>query len=493
MKRKFGVLMHVSSLPNKYGIGTFGKEAYAFLDYLSSAGAAYWQVLPLNQTGYGNSPYQSPAGDSLNPYFISPEILKEEGLITKSELAALTDNSFYVDYGKLYETRYPLLRKAFSRFDKDGDDFKKFIKSGKFKDYALFMAIKDAEGGKAFCDWDEGFKFRDKAALGKFARAHKDDLLFWQFVQFKAREQWEMLKGYAKSLKLKIIGDMPLYVAYDSADVWKNPKLFKLDENLSPTKVAGVPPDYFSASGQLWGNPVYDYAEHEKNGFRWWVSRLKNALKLYDVVRIDHFRGLDRYYEIPAGHTDARFGEWIDVPHRALFSEIKKCVPDGRIIAEDLGILDDGVYRLLAETGYPGMCVLSFAFNGESDNKYLPENITENSVCYTGTHDNDTLKGLIGNMSAWDKNNLVRGVNESLKRFKIKNTDLADSIVELGFACAADLFVLPMQDVAMKGGEYRMNEPSTDKPQNWAVRFTAGDFKKVFANKLKKLKIKYKR
>lgn len=498
MKRAFGVLMHVSSLPNKYGIGTFGKEAYDFIDYLKAAGASYWQVLPLNQTGFGNSPYQSPASDSLNPYFISPEILSEEGLITKKELAEIKDDAFYVDYGKLYFTRYPLLRKAFNRFDKTDEDFIKFVKKGRYKDYALFMAIKNARGQKAFCDWESGLKYRDKKALKAFAKENAEELLFWQFVQYKAAEQWAMLKGYAKKCGVKIIGDMPLYAAYDSVDVWKDPSLFKLDGDLRPVSVAGVPPDYFSATGQVWGNPVFDYDRQRESGFSWWVKRIKNALTLYDIVRIDHFRGLDRYFEIPAGSPTAIGGRWADVPHDELFSVIKSRIKDGRIIAEDLGILDDGVYELLEKTGYPGMCVLSFAFNGDKDNKYLPEHIKENSVCYTGTHDNNTLAGLIENLSDWDKNNLLCGVKNSLDFYGLKGDisetkKLAEKIIELGFASKAYLFIIPVQDILLKGGEYRMNEPSTDKPQNWAIRFTAKDFTAKSAAAMKKLKVKYLR
>ena len=491
-------MMHVSSLPNAYGIGGFGGECRAFLDYLARAGATYWQVLPLSQTGFGNSPYQSPAAGSLNPYFISLDELYAEGLLTREELLSAQVPFGYVDYGRLYRERYPLLKKAFSRFCKSSPAFARFVKKGEFYDYALFMAIKEAHGGASFDCWEKPLKSREPSALRDFAKTHGEELLFWQFVQYEAARQWRAVKAYAREKNIKIVGDMPIYAAYDSLDVWKNPELFKLDGELRPTAVAGVPPDYFSEEGQLWGNPVFDYAAHERDGFAWWTARTAGALRNYDYLRIDHFRGLDRYYEIPAGSPNAKNGRWVDVPHEKLFAALLGKVNKARVIAEDLGILDDGVYELLEETGFPGMCVLSFAFNGEKDNKYLPEHIEKNSVCYTGTHDNDTLVSLLKNMSAWDKNNFVAGVKNSLKEMNAggnADTDeaLCDAVIALGFACKAQLFVLPMQDAARLGGEYRMNEPSTDKAQNWSVRIEEKYFAERTAEDLRSLAEAYGR
>ena len=481
MQRQSGILMPIFSLPTKYGIGDFGKSAYNFIDFLSGAGQKVWQVLPLVQTGYGNSPYSSVSSISFNPYFISPELLKEQGLITKAELDFSRAQGKYIDYGELHAVRYPLLRSAFNRFDKQDKKFIKYLKSKEGLDYALFMAIKFASGQKHFYEWDEPLKRRDERALNAFKRSYREEILFWQFVQFTAKTQWFNLKAYANSKGVSIIGDMPLYVALDSVDVWVNPSLYKLDENFMPKKVAGVPPDYFCEDGQLWGNPVYDYAEHKKDNFAWWTKRIQTALSIYDYVRIDHFRGLDRYYEINPRMENAKIGEWIDVPSHELFNAVHAKVDKERIIAEDLGIIDDGVRELLTWTGYPGMKILSFAFNGDENNLYLPENIQENCVCYTGTHDNDTLCGLIEQMSDWDYNNLINGVNNSLKLFKIKSKaidkkSLIESIILLGMKSKANLFILPMQDVLQKATDYRINEPGTVKQQNWSIKLEKSDF-----------------
>lgn len=490
--------MPIFSLPSKYGIGDFGKESYRFIDILSGAKQKIWQILPLVQTGYGNSPYSSVCSTSFNPYFISIELLKEQGLITKEELKSSLSNKKYIDYGELYSIRFPLLKKAYERFDKSSIEFVKYLKSKESLDYALFMAIKEVYGQKHFYEWEDGFKYRDKKQLKQFMATYKEQIMFWQFVQFIAKKQWLSLKKYANKKGVKIMGDMPLYVALDSVDVWVNSHLFKLDENLLPTKVAGVPPDYFCADGQLWGNPVYDYSMHEQDGFSWWTKRLKNALKVFDYIRIDHFRALDRYYEVDSNRTDARVGEWIKVPSKKLFSAIENQVDTTKIIAEDLGIIDDGVRELLKELGYPGMKILSFAFNGDKNNLYLPENIVENSICYTGTHDNDTLIGLIEGLNDWDYNNLIKGVENSLKIFKIKaklndKYSIANAIIKLGIATQAKLFIIPIHDVLLLGGDYRVNQPGTVKQSNWAVKFDKKQVSLTSLSKLKKLCEKYKR
>lgn len=498
MERKSGILMPVFSLPGKYGIGDFGKESYEFVDFLVSAGQRVWQILPLVQTGYGNSPYSSVSSESFNPYFISLEKLKEQKLLTAGEIAGARSDSRFIDYERVSKVRFGLLRKAFSRFDVQSDGFKNFLEEKRFHDYALFMSMKERFNNSPFCEWASCYKFRDEKALKEFENANKGEMLFWQFLQYEAEKQWHALKKYANDKGVEIMGDLPLYVAKDSVDVWKNPTLFKLDEDLNPTVVAGVPPDYFSETGQLWGNPVYDYDAHKKDGFKWWTERLKKALEIFDYVRIDHFRGLDRYYEVDCKAENAIGGNWVEVPSKELFDSIHKHVNGDRIIAEDLGIIDDGVRALLKYTGYPGMKVLSFAFDGNKDNLYLPENIEENYVCYTGTHDNDTLMGLIESVTEWDYDNIVNGIKRSLKLSKISkkiagNVSLVSAIVELGFSCRAELFVMPMQDALFMGTEYRINEPGTVKPQNWAVRLDKSHFKPSTAKKLKALTVKYKR
>ena len=477
LSRRSGVLMPIFSLPSKYGIGDFGKESYNFIDLLKKSGQKVWQILPLVQTGYGNSPYSSVCSDSFSPYYISIELLLEQGLLTKEELKFSLSNKERIDYGELYSVRYPLLEKAFSRFDKNLPRFTKYVNSKESRDYALFMAIKEASGQKHFYEWEEGLKNRSPKALRQFERAYKNRVLFYQFIQFIAKEQWMNLKEYANKKGIEILGDMPLYVALDSVDVWKNRHLFKLDQNLMPKKVAGVPPDYFCEDGQLWGNPVYDYAEHEKDNFSWWTNRIEKALKVFDLVRIDHFRALDRYYEIEAGSSNAKIGEWIKVPSEELFNAIHQKNDKNRIIAEDLGIIDDGVRDLIKSLGYPGMKILSFAFNGDKENLYLPERIDENCICYTGTHDNDTLMGLINSLNSWDYTNLYNGVKNSLALMDIDqniddNLSLAKAIIMLGAKSKSKLFILPMQDILYLGSDYRINQPGVVRNSNWSVKFS---------------------
>ncbi len=498
MKRQSGILMPIFSLPSKYGIGDFGKEGYEFVDYLKKSGQKVWQILPLVQTGYGNSPYSSISTDSFNPYFISPDFLIEDGLLTKEEIEFSLSERKIIDYGEIYNVRFPMLRKAFSRFNRESKEFLDYLDGKESLDYARYMALKYQSGQKHFYHWENKYKYRNIEALERFDKNFKDEIEFWQFIQFTAKNQWLKLKKYANDNGISIMGDMPLYVALDSVDVWVNPELFKVDEYFNPKKVAGVPPDYFCADGQLWGNPVYDYDEHRKDGFKWWTNRLKKALSIFDLVRIDHFRGLDRYFEIENGAPNAREGVWVDVPHDELFASLHKAVDSDRIIAEDLGIIDDGVRDLLKDVGYPGMKILSFAFNGDPNNLYLPYRLEENSVCYTGTHDNDTLRGLLENASEWDYQNIVNGVKYSLENMELDGCtdtvdDLISSIIELGFKSDAKLYILPWQDVLGLSADYRVNEPGTVKDQNWAVRFKKEHFDLETAQKLKSLTKKYKR
>lgn len=498
MERTCGVLMPIFSLPDKYGIGCFGKKAYEFVDFLAKSGQTVWQVLPLVHTGYGNSPYSSVSADSFNPYFIDLEQLKEQGLITKDEIAGAKISGQYIDYGSLYAIRYPLLKIAFARFNTKCTAFRRFLKEGRFHDYAMFMTIWEKSGYKNFTDWEDGLKYRHSDALEEFEKNNKQQIMFWEYVQFECERQWLKLKSYANKKGVSIMGDIPIYVAWNSVDVWVNPSLYKLDQYLCPTKVAGVPPDYFCATGQLWGNPVYDYDAHKKDGFKWWTERLARTLKNYDFVRIDHFRAFDRYYQVDRWAKDAVNGEWVVTPGRELIDAIHQKVDGSKIIAEDLGIIDDGVRDLLKYAGYPGMKILSFAFNGAKDNLYLPENINENSVCYTGTHDNDTLLGLIENFSSWDYDNLVKGVNDSLKALEINkkvtdNRSLISAIIELGYASKANLIILPLQDILGLDTSYRINEPGTVKLQNWAVKLDKPFMNKNISLRLLNLKKKYNR
>ena len=466
--RSAGVLCHISSLCGKYGIGSLGKSAYRFAFQLAKSGCKYWQILPLVQTGFGDSPYSSVACDSGNPYLIDLPALQKEGLLTKRELKA-AEHRGTLDYGALYEERYATLRTAFSRFHFDGETFRAFIKQGTYEDYALFMTAKTVYGG-SFCDWEEDLRLHRAEALERLRTDYHEEYLFWQFLQYEFHAQWSALKSYCNGLGLKILGDIPLYVAYDSADVWAHPELFKLDEELRPSVVAGVPPDYFSEDGQLWGNPIYDWAAHEADGYAWWHGRLERALTVYDAVRIDHFRGFDRYYEIPAGALNARGGSWRKGPGEALFRGVA-----GEIVAEDLGTTDDGVRALLQKTGFPGMKVLLFAFDGDPENEHLPGHIAENSVCYTGTHDNDTAAGYIRSLSAEEFVFFRSRVAQELEKQGIAlalgkdGRQLSEALVQLALSSRANLAVIPVQDLLGLGSEARMNFPGK-REGNWQFR-----------------------
>lgn len=488
--RSAGVLLHISSLPGKYGIGSLGKEAYRFAKRLARAGVRYWQILPLVQTGYGDSPYQSVSCSSGNPYFIDLDLLEGQGLLTKKELRPLRRKGD-VDYGALYTERYQTLRTAYSRFFFDSAEFRAYVDEGTHEDYALFMTAKTVFGG-SFCDWEEGIRRREPQALEKLRTDYHEEYLFWQFLQYEFDLQWKALKEYCNSLGIRIIGDIPLYVAYDSADVWAHPELFKLDGELKPAKVAGVPPDYFSETGQLWGNPVFDWTAHKKEDYRWWRARLAQALKTYDLVRIDHFRGLDRYYEIDAGEETAVNGAWQDGPKDELF----KGVDLSRIIAEDLGEMDDGVRSLIRRTGLPGMKVLLFAFDGDEDNAFLPHNIHENSVCYTGTHDNDTVAGYVKSLTAEEflllRSRVAKELDLVGMNIRIGQTPerFAKTLTEIAVASSAGLAVVPVQDLMGLDNACRMNHPGTNDG-NWCWRLKKLPSANVFG-RLKRLIRKYR-
>lgn len=474
LERGAGILCHISSLPGKYGIGTLGKEAYEFADFLKSAHVKYWQILPLAQTGYGDSPYSSVCCNSGNPFFIDLEALKEEGLLDAEELKNCEAPAGDVDYGELYKTRFDVLRLAYARFDIKNEEFVEFVESGEFDDYAVFMSLKSRYSG-SFDTFPDSYKYIENLAIKEFKEsAYKSDYCFWIFLQFTFKKQWAKLKAYVNSLGIKIIGDLPLYVAYDSSDVWARPELFCLDEDLNPTEVAGVPPDYFSPTGQLWGNPVYNWDLLENENYEWWINRIRKAHEMVDVIRIDHFRGFDRYYSIPAGAETAEVGEWKRGPGLKLFLQIRKKLGNVPVIAEDLGVIDYGVEKLRQRTGYPGMKIMLFAFDGKPANPYLPKNIQENSVAYSGTHDNATVMGLLNRM-----NDSQFAVFKARLRAALKDEDVhlpfitrkeaARALCVCVLASKADLAILPVQDLLGLGDEARMNVPSTSEG-NWKFR-----------------------
>ena len=486
MKRQSGILMPVFALPGKFGIGTFGKESYDFVDFLARSKQSVWQMLPLNQTVFGDSPYQTTADCSWNPYYCDLEELFSLGLLTQKEIDGATEKVKSVDYGKLYFKRTALLKKAFSRFDMS-DEFLSFVNSKKYHDYAVFMAAKDIFG--CLKDFPEWLKTHDKRLIEGFLQENIENYLFYIFTQYILENQFFRLKKYANEKGVKLLGDLPLYVALDSADVWKNKKAFLLDEGYNPSKVAGVPPDYFSEDGQLWGNPIYNYDEMQKDGFKWWKSRLKRALERFDLIRIDHFRGLDRFWAIPYGES-AKCGEW----QQAYGKEILSLVNKNRLIAEDLGVIDNGVINLLKDTGLPGMKVLLFAFDGNPSNPYLPKNITENCVAYVGTHDNDTAYGFAKSLDAEGFKSFAKNINAVLpvgsKRVKSKK-GVAPALVEALLSTRASLTVISFADLVGLDNSYRINTPST--VGNWTVRYKNEFFTNELEEYLKALTLKYKR
>ncbi len=494
--RKSGILLAISSLPGKYGIGSFGREAYDFVDFLCASGQHYWQILPLGPTGYGDSPYQSFSTYAGNPYYIDLEELIRLKLLTRKECdsADLCDtvkekgakNAVRildkVNYEKVYFGKLALLKKAFKRFDCNDREFKKFVRteSAWLTDYALFMALKDEEEGASFIGWDPALRLRKKKALSDAKKRLANEIAYYEFLQFFFFKQWEKLKGYANEKGIEIIGDIPIYVAADSADTWAHPELFLLDKAGNPTGVAGCPPDYFSATGQLWGNPLYDWEYHRKTGYRWWIDRMQHCFRLYDRVRIDHFRAFDEYYFIPFGDPTAEFGHWEKGPGVDLFRKMEEELGDKPLIAEDLGFLTDSVFELMRACGYPGMKVLQFAFDSKEDNDYLPHNYTRNCVVYTGTHDNDTVVGWYPTLSRADR----KFVKEYLG---IKNTkNLHWDMIRTAWASVADTAIVPMQDLLGLDQSARMNIPST-MGINWMWRLKEGQYTDDLADKLLRL------
>ncbi len=488
--RQNGVLLPVSSLPSLYGIGCFSKEAYDFIDRLKEAGQTLWQILPLGPTSYGDSPYQSFSTFAGNPYFIDLVTLTAEGLLTKEECdgADFGGRPDRVDYGKLYQNRFGVLRRACENALDLGvmqtEDYERFRdqESQWLSDYALFMAVKDRFSGKGWEHWDADIRLRRPEAMRRYRIELEKDIVFYEFLQYEFYRQWMRLKDYANKQGIRIIGDIPIYVAFDSADTWGNPALFQLDQDNVPEAVAGCPPDGFSDAGQLWGNPLYDWAYHESEGYEWWIRRIRHCFKIYDIMRIDHFRGFDEYYSIPYGDESAVNGSWKKGPGMSLFHAVRKEFGDLSIIAEDLGFLTDGVRRLLKESGYPGMKVLQFAFDSREESDYLPHNYGRNCVVYTGTHDNDTLLGWYDAILPEDKEMALTYLN---------NRETDEGQVHWDYIClamrsVADTCIIPMQDFLGLRSEGRINTPST-LGENWTWRMEKGAFTKELAERIRKL------
>lgn len=485
--RGSGILLAVSSLPSKYGIGCFSKEAYSFVDSLARSGQSFWQILPLGPTGYGDSPYQSFSTFAGNPYYIDLEELTAQGLLTEEECDKTdfgTDPE-RVDYGKLYTGRYALLEKAFEAANiRENPEFLEFEKENSdwLEDYSLFMALKLRFGNKSWHEWEKGARLREEKELALLKDELKKERDFQKYMQFEFFRQWTKLKSYANSKGIKIIGDIPIYVSLDSSDAWANPKLFQLDENNMPTKVAGCPPDGFSATGQLWGNPLYDWEYHKKTGFSWWIKRIDYCYKLYDILRIDHFRGFDEYYSIPFGAKSAAEGSWQKGPGMELFEAVFRKLGRREMIAEDLGYLTDSVRKLVEDCGFPGMKVLEFAFDSRDSSgaqHYFPYNYKANSVVYTGTHDNETIAG-------WFRS--ITDVERKMARDYLNNRYTPENEINWDFICLAmgsvsKWCIIPMQDYLGLDNSARMNTPSTVSV-NWKWRLKKDSFDEPLSDKI---------
>ena len=468
--RQSGILLHISSLPGPYGIGSFGDGAYQFIDFLKKSKQSYWQILPLGPTSYGDSPYQTFSGNALNHYFIDLDLLIEEGLLTKKDIIMHKPNPKDINYGALYQDRLPILKKAFYHFEKN-KAYTRFINqhAAWIDDYAMFMSLKTFFKGQSFNLWPEDIKMRYDYALTYYLDLLKEEIEFHKFLQFKAYQQWFNLKTYANKKGIQIIGDIPIYLAYDSTEVWTQPQVFQLNQEREMTHVAGVPPDGFSEDGQLWGNPLYNWGYLKETNYDFWVARMALQSKLYDMIRIDHFIGFEHYYSIPAKEKTARNGQWLDGPSYALFEAIKARLGQLNIIAEDLGRMTQGVIELLKNTGFPGMKLTQFALFDEGNNASLPHGFSKNSVAYTGTHDNETTKSWFKHLDANTKRHVLRytntGSRESVTYGLIKET----------LKCPSKIAIIPFQDYLELGDAGRMNEPSTIG-KNWRYRALHKDF-----------------
>lgn len=483
MKRSSGILLHISSLPSKYGIGNLGKEAFAFVDFLKKSNQSYWQILPICPPGYGDSPYQAFSTFAGNPYFIDLDQLIEAGWLRQAEADAIDwgERADQVSYMTLYRERQKILHKAFARFMKNPPaNFAAYVEqeAGWLSEYALFMAIKAHFHDAPWSEWEPDIRLHQQQAVEHYRTLLNEEIQYHYFVQYCFHTQWQRLRAYARENGIKIIGDIPIYVPLDSADVWSHPENFQLNRNRRPRCVAGCPPDGFNANGQYWGNPIYDWKKMEQEGFDWWLARIGAAGRDFDVVRIDHFRGLESYWSIPAINRTARKGQWVKGPGMKLISAIQQKYPDIAFIAEDLGFLTPEVIALVEASGLPGMKVLEFAFDPREPSNYLPHCYNENSICYTGTHDNETLyqwcAGLDEESEAYARRYLKIGESDDLPR----------AILRAGMASKSQLFVAQMQDYLGLGADSRMNVPGIVQPENWRWRMTAGQASDALAQEI---------
>ena len=480
-RRESGILLHPTSLPGPGGIGSLGAEARRFVDFLAGAGQSLWQVLPLGPTSYGHSPYSGYSAFAGNPLLIDLETIAEEGDINRSDLhAELADAK--IDFPAVERFKNNMLRQAAARFFANGtserkDEFRRYCDTAFWlNDFALFMAMKEAHDGKSWLHWPREIACREPAELAKYGESLQGAINAQKYIQWQFSQQWQALKQYANTRGIKIIGDIPIFVAFDSADVWTNPHLFHLDERGRPTVVAGVPPDYFSETGQLWGNPLYNWEAIAFHGYSWWIERIRSALEQCDIVRIDHFRGFEAYWEVPAAEKTAVNGRWVKGPGDALFTALIDSLGPLPVIAEDLGVITPDVEALRDRFGFPGMKILQFAFGSGPDNPYLPHNLVREAVVYTGTHDNDTTAGWYAGLPAKEKR-LIRDYLGS------GGKDIVGDLVRLALASVANMAVIPLQDILGQGSTGRMNVPGTPR-DNWSWRFLADDIKEEHRSRL---------
>ncbi|MBQ3392673.1 MAG: 4-alpha-glucanotransferase [Lachnospiraceae bacterium] len=505
MDRSCGILLPVTCLPSPGGIGGFSREAYEFVDFLERAGQTWWQVLPMGQTGSGDSPYQSISTFAGNPYYIDVQPLVDKGYLTQEDVHAANavSDPRYVDYDLVCKKRFALLRKAFENspysltppgcfagweYGEARSKFDAFMEAEKnwLYDYTLFCAVKAAFGGKPYMEWDEDIRLRRPEAMERYGREYAQDIRFYAFMQYIFSEQWMRLKAYAQGKGIRFIGDLPIYVALDSAEAWSHPELFMIDGRGYPSEVAGCPPDAFSATGQLWGNPLYNWDYHRQTGYDWWISRLEHCFRMLDMVRIDHFRGFDEYWAVPYGQPTAQYGQWKKGPGYDFFQAVERRLGKRSIIAEDLGFLTPSVYALLEQTGYPGMKVLQFAFNPWDDSVYLPHNFKKNCVVYTGTHDNDTTRGWFENASREERE--FAGNYADVR----DGDEVAWKFIRLALESVADLAVIPIQDYLNIGQEGRFNKPST-VGDNWKWRLLPGELTPELADRIRTAAVTYRR
>jgi len=494
-ERSAGILLHPTSLPGKFGIGDLGSEAYNFVNFLEAAGQRIWQVFPLGPTGYGDSPYQCFSAFAGNPLLISPEKLHENGFLLSEDINHVpVFNPHQIDFGKIIDYKKGLLRKAYENFKKNNNGtqnlFEEFCNSNKgwLEDYSFFMAAKDYHGGQLWTTWDKDLVLRDEAAMNNWKDKLSEDIKYHKFVQFQFFTQWREIKTYANSKGIKIIGDMPIFIAYDSADLWAHKELFTIDKEGELETVAGVPPDYFSETGQLWGNPLYRWKVMEQDDFLWWRQRFAQLLEMIDIIRIDHFRGFDAYWEIPGGAKNAIKGRWVKAPGEKLFNTMRKYLGEVPILAEDLGVITKDVVALRDKFNFPGMKILQFAFGAGMERKFLPHNFIRNCMVYTGSHDNDTTRAYFEKVKNGN-HDIYSHVQRYLNYY---GEDIVGELIRAAYASVADLVVIPMQDILKLGGEARMNFPGK-LGGNWTWRFTWDQVNHKLAEYYKYLAENYER